>query len=182
MHATTPKGIVGSFECPVLRRNLKELHGRPRTYVCECQRKVKKLVLTATVVRNSVLIISHITFRDCRVHIFSDNLSRNSCILAHYLCALFEPIFLYVFLEKDFNGKKKKIVVTCLDVITIPFFPRNIHWSSLFAQKARVNTERVPPGHPIIFLKSNKFNMAAVLVKRSIPVACLAGEIIGRVL
>ena len=31
-------------------------------------------------VRNSVLLISHITFRDCRVHIFSDNLSRNSCI------------------------------------------------------------------------------------------------------
>ena len=80
VHATTPKGIVGSFECPVLQRNLKELHGRPRTYVCECQRKVKKLVLTATVVRNSVLIISHITFRDCRVHNFSDNLSRNSCM------------------------------------------------------------------------------------------------------
>ena len=32
-------------------------------------------------VRNSVLIISHITLRDCRVHIFSDNpVSRNSCI------------------------------------------------------------------------------------------------------
>ena len=32
-------------------------------------------------VRNSVLIISHITFaRDCRVHILSNNLSRNSCI------------------------------------------------------------------------------------------------------
>ena len=31
-------------------------------------------------VRNSVLIISHITFRDCRVHIFSDDLSRNSCM------------------------------------------------------------------------------------------------------
>ena len=31
-------------------------------------------------VRNCVLIISHVTFRDCRVHIFSDNLSRNSCI------------------------------------------------------------------------------------------------------
>ena len=26
-------------------------------------------------VRNSVLIISHITFRDCGVHIFADNLS-----------------------------------------------------------------------------------------------------------
>ena len=31
-------------------------------------------------VRNCVLIISHITFRDCHVHIFSDKLSRNSCI------------------------------------------------------------------------------------------------------
>ena len=31
-------------------------------------------------VRNRVLIISHITFRDCHVHIFSDNLSWNSCI------------------------------------------------------------------------------------------------------
>ena len=31
-------------------------------------------------VRNSVLIISQITYQDCRVHIFSGNLSRNSCI------------------------------------------------------------------------------------------------------
>ena len=30
-------------------------------------------------VTNSVLIISHITFRDCCVQNFSDNLSRNSC-------------------------------------------------------------------------------------------------------
>ena len=39
--------------------------------------------------RNSVLIISYITFRDCRVHSFSDNLSRNSCILncRHYFFA-----------------------------------------------------------------------------------------------
>ena len=35
-------------------------------------------------VRNGVLIISQITFRDCRVHIFSDNLSRNSCIQKQY--------------------------------------------------------------------------------------------------
>ena len=31
-------------------------------------------------VRNKSLIISHITFRDCHVHSFCDNLSRNSCI------------------------------------------------------------------------------------------------------
>ena len=30
--------------------------------------------------RNSVLNISHITFRDCRVHSFTDNISRNSRI------------------------------------------------------------------------------------------------------
>ena len=54
----------------------------------------------------------------------------------------------------------------CLDVIMIAFFPRNI--SSLLARKARVNTEQVLPGHPTILLKSNKFNMAAVSVKRSI--------------
>ena len=29
-----------------------------------------KVGSTATVVRNSVLILSHITFRDCRVHFF----------------------------------------------------------------------------------------------------------------
>ena len=40
----------------------------------------KKSRFDSCSVRNSILIISHITFRDCRVHIFSDNLSRNSCI------------------------------------------------------------------------------------------------------
>ena len=41
-------------------------------------------------VRNSVLIIPHITFRDCRVHTFSANLSRNSCI--HLVIELFNRI------------------------------------------------------------------------------------------
>ena len=36
---------------------------------------------------------------------------------------------------------------------------------SFFPKSAR-STERVPPGHPIILLKSNKLNMAAVSVKR----------------
>ena len=43
-------------------------------------------------VRNSVLIISHITFRDCRVHMFSDNLSRNSCIQCeHGVLTIYTP-------------------------------------------------------------------------------------------
>ena len=42
-----------------------------------------------------------------------------------------------------------------------------IYWH----QKAHVNTEQVPPpppGHTIILLKSNQFNMATIPVKRSI--------------
>ena len=35
VHATTSKGIVGGFEFTVLQRNLKELHERPWTFVCE---------------------------------------------------------------------------------------------------------------------------------------------------
>ena len=70
VHATIPKGIVGGFVGPVLQRNLKEWHKRPWTYVRECQWKATKVGSKATVVRNSVLIISHITFRDCRMHIF----------------------------------------------------------------------------------------------------------------
>jgi len=60
----------------------------------------------------------------------------------------------------------KNIIVTCLDVIMIAFPLRDIQWSSLFAQEACVNTEQVPPRHHIILLKSNKFNVAAVLVKK----------------
>ena len=39
--------------------------------------------------RKSALIISHITFRDCRVHSFSDNLSRNSC---KHLLSTLKPV------------------------------------------------------------------------------------------
>ena len=80
VHATILKGIVGDFKCTVFQRNLKESYGRPLIYVCECWRKVTKVGSTATVVRNSVLIISHITFRDCRVHFILDKLSRNNCM------------------------------------------------------------------------------------------------------
>ena len=48
-----------------------------------CLRELKesnKIRFDSYSVRNSVLIIAHITFRDCRVHFFSDDLSRNSCI------------------------------------------------------------------------------------------------------
>ena len=57
------------------------------------------------------------------------------------------------------------------------FFPlQSFSWklTEKLARKARVNTQRVywivlmPLGHPIILLKSHKFNMVAVSVRRSI--------------
>ena len=58
-------------------------------------------------VRNSVLIISHITFRDCRMHSFSDNLSRNICIskrfirLSSYISPLFSISRILCFLSRN---------------------------------------------------------------------------------
>ena len=62
------------------QRNVKELARKGHGMCSRVLKERKKVGSTATVVRNSVLIISHITFRDCRVHNFSDNLSQNSCI------------------------------------------------------------------------------------------------------
>ena len=64
VHATIAKGIVGGFDpFTVFQRNLKEWHTKAMD-IC------LRVGSTALVARNSVLIISHITFRDCRVHIF----------------------------------------------------------------------------------------------------------------
>ena len=59
VHATIPKGIVGGFEINVLHRNFERMAREAINYVSECYSD-----------RNSVLIISHVTFRDCRVHFF----------------------------------------------------------------------------------------------------------------
>ena len=83
--------------------------------------------------------------------------------------------FLFKFPEKKIV-MGKNFVVPRLDVIMIAFFPRNIRWSSLFAWKAHVNTERVPPGHPIILLKSNKFNMTASETRRTNNLAYLTSS------
>ena len=82
VHATISKGIVGGFEFSVFQRNLKELARKAMEMCLRVLKESNKSRFDSYSVRNSVLIISHITFRDCRAHIFSDNLSRNSCISA----------------------------------------------------------------------------------------------------
>ena len=68
VHATIPKGIVGGFEFLVL---LKEFH--ERDLCLRVPKESNKSRFDSYNVRNSVLIISHITFRDCRKHIFAEN-------------------------------------------------------------------------------------------------------------
>ena len=70
---------------------------------------------------------------------------------------------------RKWSSWEKKLVVPCLNVIMIAFSPRNIQWSSLFARSKSARKYRASaPGHPIILLESNKLNMAAISVKRSI--------------
>ena len=59
---------------------LKEWHERPWTNCFPVLKRSSKSRFDSYSVRNSVLITSHTTFRNCRMHFFSDNLSRNSCI------------------------------------------------------------------------------------------------------
>ena len=53
-------------------------------------------------VRKSILIISHVTFWDCRVHIFSDNLSQTSCISA-LLCFALLCFALLIFVDHCYS-------------------------------------------------------------------------------
>ena len=90
MHATIPKGIVGGFKFTVLQRNFERMTGEAMDVCLRVLKESNKSRFDSYSVRNSVLIIPHITFRDCRVHIFSVNLSRNSCI--HLVIELFNRI------------------------------------------------------------------------------------------
>ena len=78
---------------------------------------------------------------------------------------------------------KKAIIITSKHGRTIFFSHYNLFLGKLkekLVRKACMNTERVyrmvlmppppphPPGHPIILIKSNEFNMAVVSVKRSV--------------
>ena len=65
VHATIPKSIVGSFEFTVLQRNLKEWHERSMDVCLRVLKESNKSRFDSYSVRNSVLIISHITFKDC---------------------------------------------------------------------------------------------------------------------
>ena len=81
VHATIPKGIVGGFlKVLCSSKKFERMAGEAMGAGMFASAKGKQQKCRFDSYSVSVLIISHITFRDCRVHIFSDNLSRNSCI------------------------------------------------------------------------------------------------------
>ena len=82
MHATIPKGTVSGFEFTVVQRNLKEWHKRPRTYVCECQRKATKKIRQLQCQEQRLDHIPYYLSGLSRAHL-PDNLSRNSCMLVN---------------------------------------------------------------------------------------------------
>ena len=91
VHTTILNGIAGGFEFSVFQRNLKELARKAMEMCLRVLKESNKSRFDSYSRQeqfNSVLIISHITFRDCRVHIFSDNLSRNRLVLCKNLMAL----------------------------------------------------------------------------------------------
>ena len=70
VHATIPKCIVGSFEFTLLQRDLKEWHEMPVEVCLRMLNENNNRRIDSYNVRNSVLIITHITFWYFRVHIF----------------------------------------------------------------------------------------------------------------
>ena len=80
--------MVGSFE--LLHCFSKKFERMARATIDgmfpSAKEEATKVGSTATVSRNSLLIISYITFWDSRGTFFSDDLSRNSCLLQPKNC------------------------------------------------------------------------------------------------
>ena len=87
-----------------------------------------------------------------------------SHILASVSTRAFRGQFFFKFSEKKIVMRKRDrcSVFGCNNDRLFP--EKYIQWSSLFARKARVNTERVPPGHPILRISGVQFFFKSTIV------------------
>ena len=86
-----PERYCGRFWVHCFSKKFERM-AREAMDICLCVLKeINKSRFDSYSVRNSVLQISHITFRDCRVHMFSDNLSRNSCMWPKRMSNTWKP-------------------------------------------------------------------------------------------
>ena len=87
-----PERYCGWFWADCFSKKFERMAGEAVDICLRVLKESNKSRFDSYSVRNSVLIISHITFRDCRVHMFSDNLSRNSCIQSeHGVLTIYTP-------------------------------------------------------------------------------------------
>ena len=70
VHATIPKSIVGGFEFTVLSKKFERMAREAMDICLRVLKESNKSRFNSYSVRSSVLLISHTTFRDCRVHNF----------------------------------------------------------------------------------------------------------------
>ena len=75
-----PEGYCGWFLVHCSSKKFQRMAQEAMDVCLRVLKQSKKSRFDSCSVRNSILIISRISFRDCRVHIFPYNLSRNSCI------------------------------------------------------------------------------------------------------
>ena len=93
--------VVSSLFFKEIWSNGKRSHGR----MLVRDKGSNKSRLDSYIVRNRVLIISNITFRDCRVHILSDNLLE----IAVYKVVLTQLLFTFVRNLLIFPNRKSKL-------------------------------------------------------------------------
>ena len=95
-HATILKGIVDGFLFTVFQKNFQRTAREAMNVCLRMLKESNKSRFDSYSVRNSVLIISQNTFRDCSVHSFSDNLSRNNCMLNQCSLVLYAAVLCVV--------------------------------------------------------------------------------------
>ena len=98
-----PERYYGWFWIHCFSKEFERMTGDAMDVCLRVVKESSKSRFDSLSVRNSVLIISHITFRDCRLHIFSDNRSRNSCIL----CQDHGQSFLTIWTSRTFLTTKR---------------------------------------------------------------------------
>ena len=79
VHATIPK-VLGVVLSSLFFMKFERMARESMDICLRVVKESNKSRFDSYSARNSVVIISHITFRHCRLHFFSDNLSRSSCI------------------------------------------------------------------------------------------------------
>ena len=75
-----PERHCGRFRVHCFSKKFQRIAREDKDVCLRVLKESNKSRFDSYSVRKSALIISHITFWDCHVHSFSDNLPRNSCI------------------------------------------------------------------------------------------------------